>query len=281
MSRSFLSKIAEFILWKTKPEYMSSEDEIQRFLNNKQDEDFKSIFNIRNICGMDVVSFGEKYDDSRIIIYIHGGAYVNQLNMQHQLYCYILSKMLKIRIILPVYPLCPLHDNSESYEQITKLYNHITYHYDRITLMGDSAGGGFVLGFCQYIEQLNLTPPDKMIVFSPWLDVSMKNNCDDTKDPILGNVGLKEIGLRWAGKLSTNDYRVSPLYGKIMNMPRTLLFSGSNEIFYTDIVNYYEKLVENDVDAELVVGEEMFHIYPLFPIPEAIDVLKKIKKEME
>lgn len=147
--------------------------------------------------------------------------------------------------------------------------------------MGDSAGGGFVLGLTEHVEELNLRKPHNIIVFSPWLDVSMNNGYDDSDDPILGNEGLKEIGLRWAGKLDTTDYHVSPLYTNNFKMPRTLLFSGSNEIFYLDILNYYKKLVEHDVDVELVVGEDLFHIYPLFPIPEAIGVLKKIKKEMK
>lgn len=281
MSRSFISRIAEFILWKTKPTYMTSTEEIKRFLDNKSEEKFKSIFNSENICGMDVVSFGEEYDDSRIIIYVHGGAYVNQINMQHQLYCYLISKILKIHVILPVYPLCPQHDHSESYKEITELYEHILQQHNQITLMGDSAGGGFVLGFTQQLEKLGLRKPDNIIVFSPWLDVSMKNEYDDTKDPILGNAGLKEIGIRWSGNLSTTDYHVSPLYGDNSCMPRTLIFTGSNEIFYKDILCYYEKLVENKVDVELIVGDEMFHIYPLFPIPEAMGVLKKIKKEMK
>ena len=52
-------------------------------------------------------------------------------------------------------------------------------------------------------------------------------------------------------------------------------------IFYKDILRYYEKLIENGGDARLIVGSGMFHIYPLFPSPEAWDALKEIKKEFE
>ena len=64
-------------------------------------------------------------------------------------------------------------------------------------------------------------------------------------------------------------------------MAKTLIFVGDNEIFYKDILEYYEKLKEEDVDARLVVGNGMFHIYPLFPCPEAWDAFKEIKKEFE
>lgn len=64
-------------------------------------------------------------------------------------------------------------------------------------------------------------------------------------------------------------------------MPRTLIFAGDNEIFYNDILKYHEKLKEDGVDARLIVGEGMFHIYPLFQSPEAWDAFKELKKEFE
>ena len=92
---------------------------------------------------------------------------------------------------------------------------------------------------------------------------------------------LEEIGKSWAGELDTHDYKVSPLFGDNSDLPRTLIFAGDNEIFYKDILKYYEKLKEDGVDARLVVGDGMFHIYSLFPSPEAWDAFKELKKEFE
>ena len=44
---------------------------------------------------------------------------------------------------------------------------------------------------------------------------------DSENDPILGEVGLKEIGKSWAGDLGAKDYRVSPIYGDNTGLPRT------------------------------------------------------------
>ena len=147
--------------------------------------------------------------------------------------------------------------------------------------MGDSAGGGFVHSFCQYLKTVNLPQPKKIITFSPWVDVSMSNppyNSED--DPILGEIGLKEIGKSWAGELSTKDYRVSPLFGDNAGLADTLIFVGENEIFYQDIKKYVENLKSDGVNVKLVVGRGLFHIYPLFPIPEAKGAFKEIKKEI-
>lgn len=278
-NNSFLSKIAEFILKKTKPDYMDSQEQIELFLANKKDDEFKSIFHTEIHHDMKIVSFGNDYDTSHVILYIHGGAYVNQLNYQHTIYCYILSKILKTRVVAPVYPLAPEHNYKETYKLIYKLYNDLSNEYEHITMMGDSAGGGFVLGFSQYLNTTYLKQADNIIVFSPWVDISMKNNYCDKNDPILGNVGLREIGKIWSNE-NTYNYKVSPIYGDNHDLPRTLVIVGSNEIFYQDVKKYYEKLVNDNVDSKLIVGEDLFHIYPLFPIPEAIKILKEIKKEI-
>ena len=63
-------------------------------------------------------------------------------------------------------------------------------------------------------------------------------------------------------------------------MAKTLIFAGTNEIFYSDIKDYVEKLRNDGVDVKLITGKGLFHIYPLFPIPEAKDAFKEIKKEI-
>jgi acetyl esterase/lipase len=150
-----------------------------------------------------------------------------------------------------------------------------------ITLMGDSAGGGFILSFCQFIKTISLPQPEHIITFSPWVDISMSNSpYDDEDDPILGEIGLREIGKSWAGKLDTHDYKVSPLFGDVSNQAPTLIFAGDSEIFYKDIRLYVEKLKKSDVEVRFITGEGLFHIYPLFPIPEAKKAFKEIKKEI-
>ena len=205
----------------------------------------------------------------------------DEINYQHFLYCYLLSKKLDAYVLAPVYPLAPLHDVNESIEKITELYKSLIDLNTNLILMGDSAGGGFILSFSQYIKTINLTQPDHIITFSPWVDISMSNSpYNDENDPILGEIGLREIGKSWAGNLDTKDYKVSPLFGNVANQAPTLIFAGDNEIFYKDIKLYVEKLEENDVNVKFITGKGLFHIYPLFPIPEAKKAFKEIKKEI-
>nr|WP_295160132.1 alpha/beta hydrolase [uncultured Methanobrevibacter sp.] len=280
--RSFFSKIEEVILNFTKPDYMDSMDKIQEFLDEKSkssDNIPSAIFKSRDIGGLEVFTFGDENAENTIL-YIHGGAYVNEINYQHLLYCLKLSRKLDAHVLLPVYPLSPLHKAMESFGLITDLYQSLTSK-NNLILMGDSAGGGFVLSFCQHLKTINLPQPDKIITFSPWVDISMSNPpYDSEKDPILGEVGLREIGKSWAGDLNTKDYRVSPIYGDNEGLPRTLIFAGTNEIFYRDIEKYVDNLKKENVDVKFITGPGLFHIYPLFPSPEAKKAFKEIKKEI-
>ena len=278
--KSFIAKVEEAILRFTKPDYMDSKEKAEDFLKNQSDhEPPRSIFKSIDFNGTQVFTFGDENAENTIL-YIHGGAFVGEINYQHLLYCFLLSRKLNAHVLAPVYPLAPSSKAMQTFDVITELYKTLVVK-NNLIVMGDSAGGGFVYSFCQYLKTVNLPQPDKTITFSPWVDVSLSNPpYDSENDPILGEIGLKEVGKSWAGDLNTQDYRVSPLFGDNTNLPDTLIFAGENEIFYKDIKKYVENLKRDGVDVKLITGSGLFHIYPLFPMPEAYSAFKEIKKEI-
>ena len=106
----------------------------------------------------------------------------------------------------------------------------------------------------------------------------MSGDYDEVEfDPMLGIDGLREMGETWAGDLDPKDYKVSPMFGDVSNLAKTTLFVGTHEIFYPDVVKFYNKLIENGVDAELNVGEEMTHVYAIYPlVPESKEAFNHI-----
>lgn len=280
--KSFIANVEEAILRFTKPDYMDSKESVDNFLKDKlnaAEKPVKSIFKSIDIDGMQVFTFGDA-NAKNTILYIHGGAFIGQINYQHFLFCFLLSRKLDAHVLAPVYPLAPVNKAEQTYELITGLYKKLIKGND-LTVMGDSAGGGFVHSFCQYLKTIDLPQPQKIITFSPWVDISMSNTpYDSDDDPILGEIGLREIGKSWAGSWDTKDYRVSPLFGDNSNLPDTLIFAGENEIFYSDIKKYVENLKNDSVNVKFIVGPGLFHIYPLFPIPEARTAFNELKKEI-
>ena len=70
------------------------------------------------------------------------------------------------------------------------------------------------------------------------------------------------------------------LFGDVSDMPKMLLFVGTREIFYPDVISFYEKLHSAGTKAELIIGQNMNHVYPLYPIPEAKTAFGRIIKEL-
>ena len=147
-----------------------------------------------------------------------------------------------------------------------------------IIIMGDSAGGGLAVAFCEYLAANDLDQPKNLIGISPWIDITMSGDYDDVEfDPIGGIDALREMGKAWAGDLDLKDYKVSPLFGDITKLPKTTLFVGTHETLYQDIQKFYKKLIDNGIDAELNVGEGMNHVYPIYPlVPESKEAFNHI-----
>ena len=281
MAKSLIAKILEAVLRATKLKYMDSKEEVDKFIENPPETKVPSrFFKSKNMDGCEVFTFGDENAENTIL-YVHGGAYVLEINFFQLNHCKKLAKKLNAYVVAPVYPLAPSNQANQTYDLLTPLYEKLSSR-NNLILMGDSAGGGFVYSFCQYIKNTDLPQPYKIITYSPWVDISMSNTpYNSEEDATLGDVGLREIGKTWAGDWDTQDYRVSPMFGDNTGLPDTLIFVGGEELFYDDIKKYVEKLKNDGVNAKMSIGEEMFHIYPVFPISESNQVVKEIQEYLK
>ena len=57
-------------------------------------------------------------------------------------------------------------------------------------------------------------------------------------------------------------------------------YDFKEKCIFDNIKEFYDKICEN-TDSRLIVGNRLYHIYPLFPIPEAITCLKILKNELK
>ena len=282
------AKIMESILEKKHSEYVDDAYKADEYIQKRsleEDEDYKipkKIYHTkvesRDMFGCQMVLFNDVEDAEYSVIYIHGGAYVNEIMSVHITFCDKLAKKVNASVFAPIYPLAPNHTYEETYEIVEGLYRHLLTIDRPIIVMGDSAGGGFSAAFCEYLAVNDLPQPKNLILISPWVDISMSGDYEVEFDPMLGVDGLREMGKVWAGNLDTKDYRLSPLFGEVSQLPKTTVFVGTHEILYSDVIAFYNKLKGSGVDAELNIGDKMDHVYPLYPqiIPEAKEALNHI-----
>lgn len=222
----------------------------------------------------------ESSDSGYVIFYIHGGAYVHDIILPHWQLIEKLVKKTDARVIVPAYRLLPFASYKEGYELIVPLYKQFveTWPDKKIILMGDSAGGGFSLALTEYFKQEGIRMPDELVLICPWVDVSMDNEEIkefQPKDPFLSAATLKIDGKKWAGDLDVHDARVSPIYGDLKGIHNVTVFVGTCEILNPDIITFFDKL-DHDPSNELIIAQDMNHVYPLFPIPEAKSAVERI-----
>lgn len=231
--------------------------------------------------GMTIYTLNQRGANQRIIVYLAGGAYLQQPDKTHWEYLNRLAERTGAQVIVPLYPLAPQNTFRAAYQQLAQLYAglYAVSPASDITLMGDSAGAGLALGFSEYLGQRGLPQPGHLILFSPWLDLDLTNPLIDKyadEDVTLAPWGLRQVGKLWAGNVDHRDFRVSPLYGDLDQVRDIHLYVGTREIMYPDANELVQKLRTARIPVDYHVGRRLFHIYPLYQIPEAAAVMEQV-----
>ncbi|MBR4461651.1 MAG: alpha/beta hydrolase [Erysipelotrichaceae bacterium] len=253
----------------------------------KQRYDLPIFLKIRNdideieSAGMELFYMNVESESDKLIIYLHGGAYVEEMLAIHWLMLDQITSKVDATFIIPDYPLAPFHDFKECYEQMTVFYKKCLKYYPdkQIILMGDSAGAGLCIGLSMYFAQKGLKTPDRLILLSPWVELSLEDpelKKYEKTDPTLTISELQVDAQYWANGTDLKDYRLSPLYGDVSCLKNVYLFTGSNELFYPDILKFADVLKEHGVNYRLYIGEELCHVYPAYPIPEGREAIEQI-----
>lgn len=229
--------------------------------------------------GMQVFTLNGAANSDTDVLYLHGGAYINNFNTYQWRFMDSLAGRADCRVIAPAYHLAPYADYTQAYSDLLELYRDIADGQRRLILMGDSAGGGLALGLAETLIQSGDVLPERLILFSPWVDVSMSNP-DIAQyvpvDPIL-HLDLVEVhGRYWAGKAGTKHWQVSPLYGDMAGLPPVTLYCGTRELLYPDILLLAEKLESAGVETDFRVARGLNHDYPLMPVPEGKNALAEV-----
>lgn len=239
-------------------------------------------FNTEYIEETEVCIFGEE-DAQTFIYYLHGGGFIYQPTGFHYRYCRLLSKQLNARIIMPIYPKAPQYTYQYTLDTIYSIYNRVTSdtNYNSTVIMGDSAGGSLTLTLGQYILENGGKQPDDLIALSPCLDMSLSNPqiaSYEKIDPMLSLNDLKlKLDVYFLGETDAQSYKVSPIYCDYATLPEVTIFMGTDELLLPDARLLKSRLDEEGVNINYYEYGNMCHTFPLFPTPEAKQVMGQIE----
>lgn len=213
-----------------------------------------------------------------IVLYIHGGAYYADFFDLHWSFILKLVERTDATVIAPAFRLIPYGTYKEAFDLIEPLYEECAKQERKFVFMGDSSGGAIAAAITLDLKEKGQPLPDELIMLSPWVDASLENpdiEQFEERDSVLPVAPLRLFGRYWAGDLDVHDPKVSPIYGDYGSLDHVTVFVGTNEIVNPDAVKFFEGL-ESAEGNELIVGENMNHVYPLLPIPEAEAAQEKI-----
>lgn len=215
------------------------------------------------------------------VLYLHGGAYCEPPLLPHFMLCDKLARIAGVEILFPLYKRAPVHTFESAFNFLERLYRRLlrTVNAGDIVFMGDSAGGGLALAFSEFLKDIGLPQPARMILLSPWVDVSMDTPFSpeiDRVDPNLQYDFLKEAGKLWAGEADVHDCRVSPVYGDLADLAPITVYYGTHENLLPDAEIFRKKCETARAELDYRVFEKMNHVFVVYPIPEAGRVQKEI-----
>jgi acetyl esterase/lipase len=234
------------------------------------------------IAGRNCYTLASDSNSDIHIVFLHGGAYRYPSTFFHWVLLDNLLKEIPCKATFVDYPLAPKYKCKHNVETVMEVYEHLfkSSCNDKIILLGDSAGGGLALVMAQLIKKKNILPkPKKVVMLSPWLDVSMDTDIPDDlqeSDFLLERGLLGRSGVDYAGELDTKDPLCSPYYGDSKDVGEMALFMGTKDILHIDALRFKKKAEANNYDLTFFEYKDMMHDWVLFPIDDAKEALQEI-----
>jgi len=222
----------------------------------------------------------------RIILYCHGGGYVNGGLGYAGILGGKLSQHTGLEVLTFAYRLSPEHPYPAAIEDAVAVWDyllHLGYGASNIIVAGDSAGGNLALELCFVLKEKLRFLPAGLVLMSPWTDMRATNNSYKTyedKDPMLTYKYVIAARNAYTGeKTDAVDFaspEFSPLLGDFDKMPPALIQVGSNEILRDDSERLYKKYTKAGNMAILEVCPGGWHVYQQMPIQKAWHALESI-----
>ena len=218
-----------------------------------------------------ITEIGLDRQAKKLLIFIHGGAFVSGPASHHWDTIKTIAKNTNHKIWLCDYPKAPENKIDTICSEIDAIYKTALESFDAqaITLIGDSVGGNLATTLIQRLVANQLEVPNQLILITPVMDASMSNPdiaSIEQNDPILAKAGVLSAKTMCAGKHDLKDPLISPIYGSFEGFPAIYLFIAQNDIMYPDGKMAAEKMIENGVNLTLIEGINMPHIWPILPV---------------
>ncbi len=227
----------------------------------------------------------KKADKSKVIFYLHGGAYVIGSRRTHRQMVSHMARAAGAVAVLPEYRLAPEHPFPAGIDDAVAVYRALLesgYKPENIVISGDSAGGGLSVATLLALRHAGDPLPAAAVLLSPFLDVTASGESATTradKDPWFDVTDMEVVARYYCPDESKwREPLVSPVFANVSGLPPMLIQVGDDEILLSDSTRLAEKLDAAGIDVEFEIFPDMWHVFQMFvgKMPEGKKAVAKI-----
>ena len=225
-------------------------------------------------------------DPSKVIYYIHGGAFVFASPSVYRAMLGRLSALTGWEAVLPNYRKAPEHPFPAAADDVRAGWEALLsrgHQPGDIVVGGDSAGGNLALVMLADLVADGAQLPRGVFALSPVTDLtysspSVQENA--ARDSILPAERAIELRQMYLQGHDPEDPRASPIGGRFQGAPPVFIAASTTEMLRDDGLRMVDHLEQADVNVTLHTGDGLPHVWPLFRpfIPEAEHTLQRIAK---
>ena len=222
----------------------------------------------------------------RFVLYLHGGGYVIGSVNTHRDMIGRISRAAQARVLALNYRLAPEHPFPAAVDDAVAGYKWLLAQGakpSRISIAGDSAGGGLTAATLVAIKDAKLPTPAAGVLLSPWVDLEGLGESMTTRveaDPVVRKEGLVGMAQAYLGGQDPKTPLAAPLYADLKGLPPLLIQVGDAETLLDDSTRLDARARAAGVSTKLEVWPEMIHVWQLFAnfLPEGQEAIDGIGK---
>lgn len=224
----------------------------------------------------------ESSPEDAVAIYFHGGAYISGSLTSSRVLAVDFVQALQMNVLSFEYRLAPEHPFPAALDDAMKVYKTVLglgVSPERITFIGDSAGGGLLCAAAIRSRDEGLPLPSSLVMISPWVNLTLSGRTYETmrdKEPLLTIAKLERAVECYTGNKDLKNPYISPVFGDFKGIPPTLIHVGTHELLLDDARTLSTNMARDGVDVTLDEWEGMWHVWHTFDVPETAVALERI-----
>ncbi|HSM96132.1 MAG TPA: alpha/beta hydrolase [Rhizomicrobium sp.] len=224
-------------------------------------------------------------DESKAILYIHGGGFVGGVPGNHRPLTWRLADKVGVPVYAVDYRLAPEHPYPAGLDDCVAAYRGLLdkgIAASSIVIAGDSAGGNLTLTTALKLKALGLPQPAALAALSPATDIegadfeSRESNA--ASDAMFSAAMFGSLTALYCPDADVNDPFISPYRGDVAGLPATLIHCSDAEMLRDDGVMMARKMQSAGVPVTLEVWPKVFHVWQVMAdmLPEGRASIDKI-----